>query len=334
MLSKIQKNLSIFVILIGVFFLTNLLIDNPITHRLVGAAINEKISNKLNIKLKFQAMEVTLIPLGVEFYGFKIINENTPQISLLSAAHIKARLSTFSLITGRPRISLVEANELKVEWPLPISLHELVHDKSIFSAHENSLKNEWPPLPDFPLDRIVLINSNINSTIMDPKAKDKKTQVFMSGIDLDFQKNSWDNLDADLKIQSIDLSIDDRIYLKNAKLAFEADLDDTNFKSQKIEIEHNGSPITLLEIDTSDGAAKLSTMMLRTGFSGWLSDNMSRILQGIMKKSLGWPTNIFMEKLDEPDFSGIPHPKSKHSGRLKPEEISPWAQRFVNWMSR
>lgn len=101
-----------------------------------------------------------------------------------------------------------------------------------------------------------------------------------------------------------------------------------------IEIEHNGSPITLLEIDTSDGAAKLSTMMLRTGFSGWLSDNMSRILQGIMKKSLGWPTNIFKEKLEESDFSGIPHPKSKHSGRLKPEEIPPWAQRFFNWMSR
>lgn len=101
-----------------------------------------------------------------------------------------------------------------------------------------------------------------------------------------------------------------------------------------IEIEHNGSPITLLEIDTSDGAAKLSTMMLRTGFSGWLSDNMSRILQGIMKKSLGWPTSIFKEKLDESDFSGIPHPKSKHSGRLKPEEIPPWAQRFFNWISR
>ncbi len=101
-----------------------------------------------------------------------------------------------------------------------------------------------------------------------------------------------------------------------------------------VEIEYKGGAITLLEIDTSDDAAKLSTMMLLISSSGWLSDNMSRILQGIMKKSLGWPTNIFKEKLEESDFSGIPHPKSKHSGRLKPEEIPPWAQRFFNWMSR
>ncbi len=101
-----------------------------------------------------------------------------------------------------------------------------------------------------------------------------------------------------------------------------------------IELTLNGESITLLEIDTSDGAASLSTMMLKVGFSGWLENNLGRIKMGIMKKSLGWPTDIFKENVDADKISGIPHPKSKHFGSLKSEEIEPWAQRFVNWMLR
>lgn len=101
-----------------------------------------------------------------------------------------------------------------------------------------------------------------------------------------------------------------------------------------VELTFNGQPIILLEIDTSDGAAKLSTMMLKTEANGWIAANLDRIKLGIMKKSLGWPTAIFEEHLGADAFSGIPHPKSKHPGRLPPEEIPPWAQRFVNWMSR
>jgi hypothetical protein len=101
-----------------------------------------------------------------------------------------------------------------------------------------------------------------------------------------------------------------------------------------IELEYGGEAISLLEIDTSDGAAKLSTMMLKTSTSGWLTDNLTLIKAGIMKKSLGWPTDIFKKHLKTDEFSGVPHPKSKHSGMLKPEEIGLWAQRFVNWMSR
>ena len=101
-----------------------------------------------------------------------------------------------------------------------------------------------------------------------------------------------------------------------------------------IELEYGGNGLSLLEIDTSDGVAKLSTMMLKTSIDGWLINNLDRIKTGIMKKSLGWPTDIFKEHLDADQVSGIPHPKSKHSGSLKPEEIGPWAQRLVNWMSR
>ncbi len=101
-----------------------------------------------------------------------------------------------------------------------------------------------------------------------------------------------------------------------------------------IELQYKGQSVTLMEIDTSDGAAKLSTMMIKTTIDGWLTNNLHHIKQMIMKKSLGWPTDVFHDQFINDDFSGIPHPKSKHSGRLKSEEIAPWAKRFINWMSR
>ena len=101
-----------------------------------------------------------------------------------------------------------------------------------------------------------------------------------------------------------------------------------------VELIYDNQLITILEIDTSDGAAKVSTMMLRTNKPGWVNENMERIKVGIVKKSLGWPSDIFKEALTESGYSGIPHPKSKHAGKLDSNEIKPWAQRFVNWMSR
>lgn len=100
-----------------------------------------------------------------------------------------------------------------------------------------------------------------------------------------------------------------------------------------VELEHGGKSYTILEIDTSDDAAKLSTMLLTLPPS-WVANNEKAILQRIMKKSLGWPTDFFKEQLGKDAYTGVPHPKSKHSGSLPPESIDPWAQRIANWIKR
>lgn len=100
-----------------------------------------------------------------------------------------------------------------------------------------------------------------------------------------------------------------------------------------VELEFSNQFYTLLEIDTSDGAAKLSTMLL-TYAPGWVSENETKILHRIMKKSLGWPRDYFKEQLGEKKYTGIPHPKSKHYGAFPAEVIEPWAQRIANWIDR
>ena len=90
---------------------------------------------------------------------------------------------------------------------------------------------------------------------------------------------------------------------------------------------------TLLEVDTSDGAAKLSTILLKSS-PEWAIENRATVLKQIMKQSLCWPRDYFQDSLGENTFVGIPHPKSKHLGSLPPEVIKPWAQRVANWIER
>jgi len=100
-----------------------------------------------------------------------------------------------------------------------------------------------------------------------------------------------------------------------------------------VELEFNNKSYILLEIDTSDGAAKLSTMLLKAP-PDWVGKNEKKLLRQIMKKSLGWPYDYFKDQLGEKLYTGIPHPKSKHSGAFPSEVIDPWAQRIVNWIER
>lgn len=101
-----------------------------------------------------------------------------------------------------------------------------------------------------------------------------------------------------------------------------------------VELLYKGQTIILLELDTSDGAAKLSTMMLDTSGGGWVMENLESIAQGIMRKPLCWPFLLFQENIGKDGYRGITHPQSKHSGSIASEEIVPWAKRFANKLAQ
>ncbi|MEI8651035.1 Tn7-like element transposition protein TnsE [Paraglaciecola sp. Hal342] len=70
-------------------------------------------------------------------------------------------------------------------------------------------------------------------------------------------------------------------------------------------LEFSSQSYTLLEIDTSDGAASLSTMLLKSE-PRWINENEKQLFHSIMKKSLGWPTKYFKEQLGEKGVYGHP----------------------------
>lgn len=98
-----------------------------------------------------------------------------------------------------------------------------------------------------------------------------------------------------------------------------------------VTLEYHGKQYMLLEIDTSDGIASLSTMLISSK-SDWIKANLENVQHLIMKASLGWPNNFLTKHTGKSNFIGIPHPQSKHFGMLPPEAIKPWAARVEGWI--
>ena len=105
------------IILVALGFVLNLLVDNPYSHKIVRDIVNEKLSDIPQIKVDFQAIDISAFPLEAKFYGFQVAAPESSEIPLVSAANVKVRVSIPSLILGTPKLSLVELTELKVNYP-------------------------------------------------------------------------------------------------------------------------------------------------------------------------------------------------------------------------
>ncbi|MBF0440305.1 MAG: translocation/assembly module TamB domain-containing protein [Oligoflexales bacterium] len=205
-----------------IIFLINILIDNPYFHSLAKLIINEKITQKTNLELKFQALGIKAFPPGVDLYGLKVTEKGKSNIPLLEAAHIKTSISVWSLFMGNPKISVIESNELKISYPFPKPVESYFVTENNPSSEQKrpELPVYWPPSFDLPVNRIILINSTIDFNI--PNKDVNKPAYFtanLKGLNIDFKFRGWNNLYAELDIQSLDLITSGSHIIKKATLA-------------------------------------------------------------------------------------------------------------------
>lgn len=102
-----------------------------------------------------------------------------------------------------------------------------------------------------------------------------------------------------------------------------------------IEILVENKIFYILEVDTSDAINSLSTqILLLNSPEGW-TNQLMKIEQGLIKKSLVWPNHLFTQYCGAGRFKGVLHPKSSASGLglLAPESIEHWADRFYRLMN-
>ncbi|MFN9917788.1 MAG: hypothetical protein ACK53L_34695, partial [Pirellulaceae bacterium] len=77
--------------------------------------------------------------------------------SLVVASQIKARVSIWSILTGSPRLGLVEFRDLDVIWPPPRNFPGFL--KNPGPPSEKPLK--WPPAFPVPVDELVIANGRV-----------------------------------------------------------------------------------------------------------------------------------------------------------------------------
>ena len=103
-----------------------------------------------------------------------------------------------------------------------------------------------------------------------------------------------------------------------------------------VEIQLEGQLFQILELDTSDEANALSTLLLQLNSPERLNDRLLKeIEKKLLRQSLRWPGDIFKRECGKGGYRGIPHPQSAgHSkGKISDAAIAQWAARFLRWMA-
>ena len=270
---KHLKNLLFGVLLVaGLATLANLLIDNPYTQKAVALAINSKTRELTHLHVKFQAIKVSLLPLGVDLFGLDITPEDDLTHSLVTASQMRARLSIWGLVLGRFRLARIEARDLQVSWPWPAGLSALL---KVDESPSNSSPVLWPLPNDIPVDRLVLQSARfaIDHTIYRPiPFAPTVLSSSLAGVDLDVKTGDFRNIRSKLRIASANIAMADQSIIEDGEIELESAITQNAIHSTYYRVKSERSDlsgsITGLIAVTGDTPSLLSAIDLEVGAEG------------------------------------------------------------------
>jgi hypothetical protein len=276
-----QKRRFVFLIVIGAItaWVLNLLVDNPWTHRLIRTVINEQVEKNTNLSLDFKAIKASVVPPGIALYGVRITtNAGHPSPdSLVVASQVKTRVSIWSILTGSPRLGLVELRDLDVIWPPPGDFPGFL--KNPAPPPEKREPVAWPPPFPVPVDELVISNGRVlfehefqGSAV--PASPDILA-VSASGINLEVGIDGWDDIEVSLDADGINATRGPGWLLEEAKIETSLSLRGSKVTATRLKIagerlKVDGSALTKINADAK-GILQSLDLTLDAGVEGDLS---------------------------------------------------------------
>ncbi len=237
----LRKLIIISGILLVLGYVGNLLIDNPYVHRLVRDLINKQLDEYTSLTVKFEAINVRFIPLGIDLYGIEIKQktEEGPN-SLLQASHIRLRLSVIATLLSKPELLNLEINEPKLALPVP-PLDKLLKMEKFPELLENKDQPVfWPPKGQLPFYRIALQNLQLEVTIPDSNPKAPRLLYSrLEGFDLVFFFRSLADFDLDLHLRRGNLEVEGAHLLRDADIQANLRMSEESLNSSFLRVSSN-----------------------------------------------------------------------------------------------
>ncbi len=220
-LKAFKKLLIISGILVILGYVGNLLIDNPYVHRLLRDAINHELEDYTFLSLKFEAINVRFIPLGVDLYGLELKQkaEGTGAKTLFQTSHVRARVSMIALLLSKPERLNLEINEPKIDLPLP-PLETILRMEKFpeLQAHDNE-PLIWPPKWHLPIYRLAIQNLNLSFLLpSDIAEKPPLLNSRLEGLDLELYFRNANDFDLNLLIRRGNLEVEGSHLLRDTNL--------------------------------------------------------------------------------------------------------------------
>ncbi len=215
-------------------YLANLLVDNPYTHSFVRRAVDRILAESVHLSVDYRVVRVRMFPPAVDLYGLEIRRtdlspgQSVPEIApqLLSAAHIRATLSIWSLLIGSPQLASFEANNARVELDEYSTLGRIFKPAAGLKVNDPDKVLSWPPAFPVPVRKIILRNAHV--MIFDSGKMRKvplaPASTLFRGDNIDFSvtAQAWDSADISIAAANVDLRIEGTNYATGARMVADA----------------------------------------------------------------------------------------------------------------
>lgn len=237
---KLKKLVLVLAVLGLVGFLANLLVDNPYTHRFIRTTINDQVKTSTNLVVDFKAIKLSVVPPGADLYGFYLATNVAPDSPLVTAAHVKARLSLWSALFGQIKLSVFEAGDLTVIWPPPWNFKGFLKNPAPAPQGPES-PPAWPPDFEIPINSVVLSNAKAYFetplTLEGGPLEQSPVAASVVGFDLDLGIDGWNDMDVDLKIKSANVAIGATSMLEETGIELRGTMREQKFSATQLKVD-------------------------------------------------------------------------------------------------
>lgn len=96
------------------------------------------------------------------------------------------------------------------------------------------------------------------------------------------------------------------------------------------EVSYEGRHAYILEVDTSDGASKISSKIFKISQKKWLTIRLG-LITCLTEKKLGWPSVYIKRKFIEEEVLSVHHPRNEGAGDgyIPSKQVAKWSDNFL-----
>lgn len=205
-------------LVVGAFFIFfgELAFDRTLNSALFRSLLQDKIGTAIGFNFDYRSMQVSLIPLGVQFYD---IEAHRADGKKFSAKRATADLSWWSLFMGEPKVG-----NFRLEHPVA----HLTWQVSAAAQQQNGAnsRRRWPHLPGDQIERITIIDPDLHLDII---KHEHRHQLTLRGGQLVLDLRQPQSMSVSLHLAALNYHHNDKQRLQDLSLTAEGELGTDNF---------------------------------------------------------------------------------------------------------
>ena len=208
------------ILVVGVFFVFfgELAFDRALNSALIRVLLQDKIGALLGLRFDYRSVQVSVIPLGVEFHGIEARDKHERKFNAESA---RADLSWWSLFMGTPKVGT-----FRITKPV---IHIVQQATSNAKSADDSKKSvwHWPRLHSDKIERLSFSEPKVHLDFT--SAKGSRHLLTLDGGELVLDFRPANKLLVEVQLDALNYSQDDKQRLQDLALTAEGELGTQGF---------------------------------------------------------------------------------------------------------